>query len=81
MEKIESRASPVGFEHEGKLTMKDDDQSEEVQDVDDIPMSPIPYDREDPMTLMELPDDLLNLPLSSCGPHDNPTDDNPVDES
>lgn len=72
----ESRASPVGFMvngHEGHETAKEeDDQSEEAQAVDDIAMSPISYDREDPMTLMDLPDDLLNLPISACGPHDDP---------
>lgn len=48
-----------------------DDQSEEAQAVDEIAMSPIPYDREDPVTLLDLPDDILALPISPCGgPHD-----------
>lgn len=73
----EPRASPGGI-----LTIKenkvdgvvegDDDQSDEAQAVDDIAMSPIPYDREDPVTLMDLPDDILALPISPCGPHDDP---------
>ena len=33
-------------------------------------MTPIPFDREDPTTLMEVPEDLLKLPISPCGPHD-----------
>lgn len=37
----------------------------------DIPMSPLPLDhREDPTTLMELPENILSLPISPCGPHD-----------
>lgn len=50
----------------------EDDHSTEAQAVDDIAMSPISYDREDPMTLMDLPDDILALPISPCGPHDDP---------
>ena len=42
----------------------------DVECVDDIAMSPLPYDREDPVTLMDLPDDLMTLPISPCGPHD-----------
>jgi hypothetical protein len=45
-------------------------------DNDGITMSPIPFDREgreDPITLMELPENLLSLPISPCGPHDDPT--------
>jgi hypothetical protein len=41
--------------------------------VDDIAMSPIPFDHEDPKTLMELPENLLSLPISPCGPHDYST--------
>lgn len=40
--------------------------------VDEIAMSPIPFDREDPTTLMELPDNILTLPISPCGPNDDP---------
>jgi hypothetical protein len=40
--------------------------------VDEIAMSPIPMGREDPTTLMELPDNLLSLPISPCGPNDDP---------
>ena len=37
-------------------------------------MSPLPYDgHEDPTTLMELPDNLLKLPISPVGPQDDPT--------
>lgn len=40
--------------------------------VDEIAMSPIPMDREDPATLMELPENIMSLPISPCGPHDDP---------
>lgn len=40
--------------------------------VEDIAMSPIPLDREDPATLMQVPEDILTLPLSACGPNDDP---------
>lgn len=34
-------------------------------------MSPLPFDhREDPTTLMELPENILTLPISPCGPND-----------
>ncbi|CAB9511726.1 Nitrilase family, member 2 [Seminavis robusta] len=38
---------------------------------DEYDFSPLPFEREDPTTLMELPDDILHLPISSCGPHDD----------
>ena len=73
----ESRTSPAGFlqvkENALKQTVKmEDDLSEEAQAVDDIAMSPIPYDREDPVTLMDLPEDILALPIEPYGPHDDP---------
>jgi len=76
-EPSESRASPGDFlvNEQTESTQgvdEGDDQSEETQAVDDIAMSPIPYDREDPVTLMDLPDDILALPISPCGPHDDP---------
>lgn len=78
-DKCESRASPGGFHaiHEKDIQQRmklEDDQSEseEAQAVDDIEMSPICYDREDPITLLDLPDDILALPISPCGPHDDP---------
>jgi len=79
-DKSESRASPGDFlplkkgasEANQEAVEGDDDQSEEAQAVDDIAMSPISYDREDPVTLMDLPDDILALPISPCGPHDDP---------
>lgn len=79
-DKSESRASPGEFlpikkgviEAKQEAVEGDDDQSEEAQAVDDIAMSPISYDREDPITLMDLPDDILALPISPCGPHDDP---------
>ncbi len=79
-ENCEHRASPgeILFEERkamlGSSSTKggEDDHSTEAQAVDDIAMSPISYDREDPMTLMDLPDDILALPISPCGPHDDP---------
>lgn len=56
-------------------TMQESGNFEEGQPVDDIAMSPIPYDREDPVTLMDLPYDILTLPISPCGPHDDPCSD------
>jgi hypothetical protein len=72
----EHRASPGKFipvtgEDEINEAMEEDNNSEEGQPVDDISMSPLPYDREDPVTLLDLPDDIMNLPISSCGPHDD----------
>ena len=39
--------------------------------ADEYSLSPLPFEREDPTTLMELPDDILHMPISSCGPHDD----------
>jgi hypothetical protein len=39
--------------------------------VRDNSMTPIPFERENPASLLEVPDDLLQLPISSCGPHDD----------
>ena len=77
-DKTEPRASPGGFSAISEIAAKQetkekDDNSEEAQAVDDISMSPIAYDdREDPVTLMDLPDDILALPISALGPHDDP---------
>lgn len=55
---------------------KDDDDypSDEEQDdpADDrLSVSPLPFDHhEDPSSLMELPENLLTLPISPCGPND-----------
>jgi hypothetical protein len=79
----EMRASPgllLSVDEDGNVEAmpqgdSDDAESEEDQHryVDDIPMSPIAYDREDPISLMDLPDNLLSLPISPCGPNDDPT--------
>lgn len=44
----------------------------EAPAVDDIQISPIPFQQggEDPTTLMELPENILCLPISPCGPND-----------
>lgn len=73
----ESRTSPAGFLQFNNNEIKhvervEDDVSEEAPGVDDIAMSPIPYHREDPVTLMDLPDDILALPIEPYGPHDDP---------
>lgn len=46
--------------------------------ADDIPVSPLPYDgmeheghEGNPDTLMELPENIMCLPISPCGPHDS----------
>lgn len=39
--------------------------------ADEYSLSPLPFEREDPTTLMELPEDILHMPISSCGPHDD----------
>jgi hypothetical protein len=51
---------------------KDDNDpaAEDNNSVDDIQMSPIPLDREDPTSLMELPENIMILPISPCGPKD-----------
>lgn len=48
------------------------DEDDPAESVDNIRMSPLPYDydEEDPTTLMELPDNLLKLPISPVGPQD-----------
>jgi hypothetical protein len=48
------------------------DRAKEEIAVEDIVMSSIPFGREDPMTLMSLPENILTLPISPCGPNDNP---------
>jgi hypothetical protein len=56
------------YDYDG--TADDDDPAAENNSVDDIQMSPIPFDREDPTTLMELPENLMMIPISPCGPKD-----------
>jgi len=59
-----------------KRTVRDDeefpfDESPNPASDGDISVSPLPFDqREDPSTLMELPDNILSLPISPCGPND-----------
>jgi hypothetical protein len=47
--------------------------TEENSEVEDIVISPISFDREDPTTLMELPENILMLPISPFGPNDEPS--------
>jgi hypothetical protein len=51
-------------------SVDDDDPAAENTSVDEIQMSPIPFDREDPTSLMELPENIMILPISPCGPYD-----------
>jgi len=79
MSSLDQEGTPGKFvpvkEEDLDHTMRESCNFEEGQAVDDIAMSPIPYDREDPVTLMDLPDDILTLPISPCGPHDDPCSD------
>ncbi|KAG7367074.1 hypothetical protein IV203_029744 [Nitzschia inconspicua] len=72
----ETRASPglfLSIDDDGNVeAMPRVDYDDENQYVEDIAMSPLAYDREDPITLMDLPDNLLSLPISPCGPNDDP---------
>jgi hypothetical protein len=76
----EMRASPgliLSVDEDGNveaMPQGDDDKSVDMEhnDVEDIQMSPIAYDREDPISLMDLPENLLSLPISPCGPNDDP---------
>jgi len=50
----------------------DEDDPADDDDDDAMRMSPLPYDgHEDPMTLLELPENLLKLPISPVGPQDD----------
>jgi hypothetical protein len=39
--------------------------------ADDVSVSPLPFDQEEPTSFLDLPDNLLQLPISPCGPQDN----------
>eukprot|EP00542_Grammatophora_oceanica_P019554 CAMPEP_0194040386 /NCGR_PEP_ID=MMETSP0009_2-20130614/12409_1 /TAXON_ID=210454 /ORGANISM="Grammatophora oceanica, Strain CCMP 410" /LENGTH=659 /DNA_ID=CAMNT_0038683523 /DNA_START=47 /DNA_END=2026 /DNA_ORIENTATION=+ len=57
----------------------DEDPNNPANDDDDISFSPLPYGEEKtsadgPQALMEVPDDLLKLPISPCSPHDERSD-------
>jgi hypothetical protein len=39
--------------------------------ADDFAVLPLPFDQEDPTTFLDLLDNLLQLPISPCGPQDN----------
>jgi hypothetical protein len=55
---------------DGDDDFKSQQSNPEAECVDDIQMSPLQYGREDPVSLMALPDDIMTLPISPCGPHD-----------
>jgi hypothetical protein len=77
----ETRASPgliLSVDDDGNVEAMpqgegDDAKSDQQEhnDVEDIQMSPLAYD-EDPISLMDLPENLLSLPISPCGPNDDP---------
>lgn len=67
MEKIHHRSSPISNRISEVAAGTD-----APEEVEDIAMSPIPMDREDPTSLMELPENILTLPISPCGPNDDP---------
>jgi hypothetical protein len=77
-EGLEKHASPTMMsredmsEGEGEDIHPYEDTSGNHTPMEDIAMSPIPFDREDPQTLMELPENLMMLPISPCGPNDDP---------
>jgi hypothetical protein len=77
-EGLEKRASPAMMSREDMSEGEEEDihpydeTTGNHTPVEDIAMSPIPLDREDPQSLMELPDDLMMLPISPCGPNDDP---------
>ena len=90
MDETELRASPglyLSVDENGNVeaSMSQDDEEikvelheeikAETQQVADIPMSPLPFEQEDPVSLMDLPANLLCLPISPCGPNDDPLDD------
>lgn len=63
------------FAHENSIKKEEEQEFENPPDVlavEDIAMSPIPFEGEDPSTLMELPENILTLPISPCGPNDSP---------
>ena len=52
-------------------TTKPDDEFDDLGDDGDAPLSPLPFDHhEDPTTLLELPENIMSLPISPCGPYD-----------
>jgi hypothetical protein len=52
------------------IVATDGDYAEHAEDIEMSPISQAYH--EDPSTLMELPDNLMTLPISPCGPHDYP---------
>lgn len=61
-----SVASPTSDQNDVAST------ADTASQLEDIAMSPLPFDREDPSTLMALPGNILSLPISPCGPNDDP---------
>jgi hypothetical protein len=66
---------PPAIERKTSRDDRDDHPFDEDQDpaMEPISVSPLPYSQEyciDPCSLMFLPENLLNLPISPCGPYD-----------
>ncbi len=63
--------SPYNREKADDDDYDDEYPSDEEQDPANERLSPLPFDQhEDPSSLMELPENILSLPISPCGPND-----------
>ena len=72
---VATSSKPVKEESSHRDSTKDEEDDypfEEKQNPTYIreTVSPLPFDHEDPASLMELPDNILSLPISPCGPND-----------
>jgi len=67
-------------EKDGGIEIDFGDDGPLAETVDDISMSPlhITFDREDPTTLMCLPEDIMQMPISPCGPDEEPFEEPPT---
>ena len=72
-----AKSADIVKEKELMVSLDDDDEKDEDFPFDEDPnpaedrYSPLNFfEQEDPSSLMELPDNLLSLPISPCGPHD-----------
>lgn len=66
-----SALSPSKIKEEGDGGENENYPSDEDPDPAARCFSPLPFDsHEDPSSLMELPENILSLPISPCGPND-----------
>jgi hypothetical protein len=74
-EQEENRTSPGIFDQE-ELQYEASSSDGDNPALDDVSMSPIPFERHEermgPSTLMALPENILTIPISPLGPHDVP---------